>query len=106
MVNGKTALAGFAMLFLLQSPMIHADVDGRTIAFACSGCHGTDGTLNKPGLPKLKGRSSSEVYQALLDFKSDKVQGTMMNRIAKGFTDKELNAVATFFHQLDIRGGQ
>lgn len=85
---------------LLGSPILAAEVTSKMIAYSCSGCHGTDGQLAQPGIPKLKAQSADELEEKLLLFKNDKLSSSIMGRIAKGYTDTELKAVAHYFSLL------
>ena len=61
-------------------------------AVACGGCHAGSGTGD--GIPSLKGLKSAEISAAMLDYKADKRAPTIMNRIAKGFSESEVKAIA------------
>ena len=87
-------------LVLFISPVLATDISGKVIAFSCSGCHGTDGQLAKPGLPRLKSQPAEKLERALLDFKYDKKYSSIMGRISKGYSDTELKAVARYFSKL------
>lgn len=78
----------------------NSSISGRSIGVACAGCHGTDGTLSKPGLPVLKAVPADRTYKALIEFKTDKKRSTIMGRIAKGYSDEELMAVSQYFESL------
>jgi cytochrome c553 len=63
-------------------------------AAACSGCH-APAVLGSP-VPLLAGREADEIVAAMRDFRSGKREATIMNRIAKGFSDEEARAIATW----------
>jgi cytochrome c553 len=63
-------------------------------AAACSGCH-APAALRLP-VPPLAGRNADEIVGAMQEFRSGKREATIMNRIAKGFSDEETRAVATW----------
>ena len=65
------------------------------LADACAACHGTDGK-SPSTIPSIQGKSADYMLQRLKAFKSGEREGTVMNRIAKGYTDAELMAIATF----------
>ena len=83
-------------LFIL--PVSAIEVSAEVIAFSCYGCHGSDGASDKPGL--LKAKPAGELEKKLLDFKYDRKHSSIMGRIAKGYTDTELKAVAQYLSQL------
>ena len=70
----------------------------RALAAACAPCHGTDGHA-VPGSPlkPLAGRPSGEIVQALALFKEGRKEATVMQQIARGFTDEEVAAMAEYF---------
>lgn len=76
-------------------PLLADHDSGRTIGLTCYGCHGADG-ISKGSVPSLKGMSESHVITSMMDFKSDKRPATIMNRIAKGYTDEEIKALGKF----------
>lgn len=76
------------------------EILGSTIALSCANCHGTDGALAKPGLPELAGRPARAIEESLLDFKYGRASSTIMDRIARGYSDAELAAVARYFSEL------
>lgn len=76
------------------SPAIAAD--GSVLALSCAACHGPNG--HSPGsIPAIAGKAASFLESSLADFKSGKRTGTVMNRLAKGYADDEINALAVFF---------
>ena len=66
-------------------------------ATACSGCHGpvTPGAA----VPPLHERTSEEIAAAMQDFRTGQRPATVMDRIAKGFTDEETRAIASWLSQ-------
>lgn len=65
-------------------------------AVACSGCHPASTRITSP-VPRLAGRDSSAIVKAMQDFRSGARAGTVMDRIAKGFTDEEIQAIAAWY---------
>ncbi len=94
--NIKTALLAAGLL--AGQVALAAGASGQAIGFTCNGCHGHDGR-SKGSVPSI-GVSASYIENAMLDFKSGKRQGTIMNRIAKGYTDQEIKAMADYFASL------
>lgn len=74
----------------------YAELNPRSIAVNCLNCHAdTSGLIDSP-LPALSGFSRQQLEQALLNFKYDKQSGTLMPRLAKGYSDEQLQAVADY----------
>ena len=65
-------------------------------AASCSGCHPTSPRLTSP-VPRLAGLDRAAIVRAMQDFRSGQRAGTVMDRIAKGFTDEEIAAIAAWF---------
>ena len=65
-------------------------------AASCSGCHPTSPRLTSP-VPRLAGVDRAAIVRAMQDFRSGQRAGTVMDRIAKGFTDEEVAAIAAWF---------
>ena len=61
-------------------------------ATACSGCHGAPGTA----LPSLRGKSEADILAAMTAFRTGARPATVMDRIAKGFTEDETKAIAAW----------
>jgi len=70
----------------------------RALAANCAQCHGTDGRP-APGsvLPALAGRDARDLAQALLDFRAGRARATVMDQLAKGYSDAEIAALADYF---------
>ena len=70
-----------------------------TIARNCYLCHGPEGKTAGP-MPRLHGQPAAAIAKALTEFKTDQRKGTIMNRIAKGYSDADLQAVAQYIGSL------
>lgn len=62
-------------------------------AQSCLGCHGAVGGP----ILALAGRPAAEIMAAMTAFRANQRAGTIMGRIARGFTDAEIAAVAADF---------
>jgi cytochrome c553 len=65
-------------------------------AAACSGCHATSAAVTTK-VPRLAGRSPAEIVAAMQGYKSGRSPATVMDRIAKGFSDDEIKAIAEWY---------
>ncbi len=65
-------------------------------AAACSGCHPVSRAIETPFTP-LVGRNPTEIVTAIQEFRSGQRPGTVMDRIAKGFTDDEIKTIAAWY---------
>ena len=65
-------------------------------AAACSGCHPASTRVTSP-VPRLAGRDRAEIVRAMQEFRAGTRAGTVMDRIARGFTDAEIQAIAAWY---------
>jgi cytochrome c553 len=65
-------------------------------AVSCSGCHATAARVTTP-VPRLIGLDQAAIVKALREFRSGQRAATVMDRIAKGFTDDEVQAIAAWY---------
>jgi len=65
-------------------------------AAACSGCHPASARVTSP-VPRLAGLERAAIVRAMQDFRSGTRAATVMDRIAKGFTDAEIQAIAAWY---------
>ena len=65
-------------------------------AASCSGCHPVSPRVISP-VPRIAGVDQVALARALHDFRSGQRPATVMDRIAKGFTDDEIQALAAWF---------
>lgn len=62
-------------------------------ALSCSGCHASADAA----VPRLIGRNPADIVAAMQAFKSGQVPSTVMERIAKGFSEDEVKAIAAWY---------
>ncbi len=67
---------------------------GRLLASNCFQCHGTNG--KGPGFDTLAGKSASEIYNELREFKSGKEGNGIMAKHAMGYTDAQLLSLSSW----------
>lgn len=65
----------------------------------CSACHGQFGQAVGPSIPTLAGQPASYLVDSMKKFKSGERAGTVMNRVAKAYSDDDFNAMGEFFSQ-------
>jgi len=65
-------------------------------ATSCSGCHSPTATDTSTP-PRLVGRDPEKMVAALQEFRGGQRKGTIMDRIVKGFTPEEIQAIAAWY---------
>lgn len=70
-------------------------------AWSCTGCHVLSSPISGPPnpIPGLRGRPAVEVAGIMREFKSHARPATVMTRIASGFSDAEIDAIAEWLAQ-------
>ena len=84
---------------LLATPLAPAVAQAPLSAEGCYGCHGPGGT-GAGGIPAIAGRDAAELRAQMLAFRANERPGTIMGRIARGYTDAEIAALAEHFAQI------
>lgn len=69
---------------------------GGQLAQGCTSCHGLEGR-SAGAVPTIAGQSKDALIAALKAFRDEATDATIMNRIARGYTDDEIAALATYF---------
>jgi cytochrome c553 len=96
-MNVTRVVTAVALVLAMIGPVSAAGpADAPPGAASCSGCHpGTrwvDSTV-----PRLTGRNPADIVAAMQGFKSGRLPSTVMNRLAKGFSDDEIKAIAAWY---------
>jgi len=85
----------FAAATLAAATASAWSADAPPGAASCSGCHSATQGVTTP-VPRLNGRDAAQIVTAMTEFRTGKRPTTIMDRIAKGFTDDETKAIATW----------
>jgi len=85
----------FAAATLAATTASAWSADAPPGAASCSGCHPATQAVASP-VPHLNGRDAAQIVSAMTEFRTGKRPTTIMDRIAKGFTDDETKAIATW----------
>jgi cytochrome subunit of sulfide dehydrogenase len=62
-------------------------------AASCTGCHAGNAKVETT-VPRIAGRNPAEIVAAMEAFQSGQKPATVMDRIAKGFSEAETRAIA------------
>ena len=72
----------------------------RSLAATCTTCHGTEGRSVGGVPPSLAGQNRAYMLQQLMEFKSGRRPATIMHQHAKGYSDEQLERIASYFSSL------
>ena len=96
-MNATRVVIAVALVFTVISHASAAGpADAPPGALSCSGCHPAARTAQTT-VPRLIGRNPSDIVAAMQAFKSGQTPATVMDRIAKGFSDEEVKAIAAWY---------
>jgi cytochrome c553 len=76
-------------------PPAHASDAAPAGAASCSGCHAASPGVVTP-VPRLAGLGAAEMVRAMQEFRAGARPATVMDRIARGFSDDEVRAIAAW----------
>lgn len=93
-IRGAAALAALALLAGAHAQSAQPVPTGRLLASNCFQCHGTNG--KGPGFDRLAGKSASEIYKELLEFRAGKEGKGIMAAHALGYSDAQLRDLSTY----------
>lgn len=69
-----------------------------SLAATCAACHGTQGRpVEGATVPGLAGLSAVYLTEQMKAFKSGARQATVMNQLAKGYSDAQIERIAAYF---------
>jgi len=71
--------------------------DGSAMAWQCAPCHGTNGQQFLEAMPPLAGMPAKQFTKAMLAYRDGTRAAVIMDRVARGFTDEEIHAMAVWF---------
>ena len=69
----------------------------RDLAANCANCHGTDGRSTNDIMPSLAGQDREKLLSTMRAYKAKELPGTIMPQLMQGYTDDELQQLATYF---------
>lgn len=70
----------------------------KSLAATCAGCHGTNGkAVVGPGMPSIDGMPKDDLVMQMKAFKSGARPATVMQQISKGYSDAQIEQVASYF---------
>jgi len=95
----KSALKGTLLAFglALSGATFAASPSAEMLSNTCFGCHGPNGNSVGPAIPTIAGFSETYMIDSMTAYKEGERASTIMTRIAKGYSDEEIEAMAGYF---------
>jgi len=73
---------------------VHA---GQRLAASCANCHGSNGVSAGGPVPGLAGQPKELIQASMRAFKDGSRSSTIMQQLAKGYTDEQIEVIAAYF---------
>ena len=100
----KKILAWTALPLLLSGGVTQAGgLSAEALAYTCAGCHGTDGSSVGPASPHIASLDAEYFVDAMKAYKADERNATIMDRVAKSYTEEQFEKMAEFFARQPLR---
>jgi cytochrome subunit of sulfide dehydrogenase len=99
MMRGKTIKAALIAGLLTVGASAAADeiASSELLAFQCAGCHGFNGHSVGPATPSLAGFPEDYFVETMMAYKGETRYATIMDRVARGYSREDFEAMAAFF---------
>ncbi|MET0855646.1 MAG: c-type cytochrome [Telluria sp.] len=82
-------------LLMLLGAAASAHADGQRLYASCAACHGTAGAGGGV-LPRLAGQPKGALADSMRAFKAGTRPATIMQQIAKGYTEEQIEQIAAY----------
>jgi cytochrome subunit of sulfide dehydrogenase len=97
-MNATRIAVAVAVVVASIAPAFAASPEPPAGASSCSGCHAANAGADTP-VPRLQGRNAAEIVTQMQAFRTGQQASTVMDRIAKGYSDPEIAAIAAWYAQ-------
>lgn len=94
---GALALGASSAIYAADEKPLMSGASASMLTNTCAGCHGTGGASAGPATPSISGISAVYFEEIMNRFKSGEIKSTIMGRIAAGYSEDEIKAMAEYF---------
>ncbi len=92
-----------ALLTIGMQSAVAGGASAQALSFTCAGCHGTDGSSLGPSSPHIAGVGKDYFIDAMKMYQTEERNSTIMGRIARAYSDEQIEAMANFFSEQELR---
>lgn len=78
------------------------ETDAARLADGCTSCHGLAGEGGS-AIPPISGMDREAFVTQMAGFRDQSIPATIMNRLARGYSDAEIAALADYFSTLEAK---
>lgn len=96
----RRIVLGLILTFACSGGRSAIAIDASTTTIICGACH-VPPSAGTPIIPSLVGASRDEIRTALLAYKTGAKTGVIMPRLARAWTDAEIDQIAAHVAQAD-----
>jgi len=82
-----------------------SDVLGKDKSLLCTWCHGYSGISANPIIPNLAGQNKEYLKKALTDLREKRRENRLMNAVASGLSDQDIDELADYFSKMEPMRG-
>jgi cytochrome c553 len=86
-----------SILAMSAATAAEQNVTGQRLSATCAACHGANGAAVGGALPALAGQSKDALASSMKAFKAGTRPSTIMQQLAKGYTDEQIESIAAYF---------
>lgn len=90
-------LTGVLALGISSAASAGGTATASMLSNTCNGCHGVNGNSVGPASPSIAQMEKVAFVDTMKAFQSDEMYSTIMGRIARGYTDEEIDLMADHF---------
>jgi cytochrome c553 len=94
---GRLSAPVLLVVLTASAPVL---ADAPPGAAACTGCHGPAALGS--AIPSLEGHAAADIVAQMEAFRTDQRPATVMNRVAKGFSEEETRAIAEWLADAEV----
>jgi sulfide dehydrogenase cytochrome subunit len=81
----------------LAATSVQAADSVDALARTCNNCHGVNGVSAGGAMPSIGGQSAAYLKQVMLQWKSGERAAATMNRLIKGYSDEQIDALSKYY---------
>ncbi|WP_373018965.1 cytochrome c [Thiomicrorhabdus sp.] len=98
-----TPALAFALIQPAAADAQNPIASGAAMAWQCAPCHGTNGQEFLEAMPPLAGMPAEQFIKAMIAYREGTRPAIIMDRVARGFTDAEIEAMAYWFEKQPVK---
>lgn len=88
------------MFIMFITPLAHSQEqavnNGKRLFANCSSCHSLEPAIKNSPIASLMNQSRDVLVMKMLEYKAGSRQGTIMHQLAKGYTEEEIQSIASY----------